>query len=88
MKYYNITIGQLITLWVFGAIAWFAALLSLSIIFLLIIPAFLVFYTIGWRVNNKSSGIENSTLKNFCSGCGSKISDDVEYCQSCGNKNK
>lgn len=55
MKLYNITKGQLITLWVTGSIMWLlAAGLALSGSFfgaflMLFLPGFLVFYTIGWR---------------------------------------
>lgn len=51
---YKITKGQLISLWVFGIIAWVYAVDSYSDFsgFLsILIPAILVFYTIGWRSN-------------------------------------
>lgn len=51
---YKITKGQLITLWVFGFMGWIVALSqaeynNFAIIFMILIPAVLVFYTIGWR---------------------------------------
>ncbi len=51
---YKITKGQLITLWVFGLIGLIVALYQaeyndFAIIFTILIPAVLVFYTIGWR---------------------------------------
>lgn len=61
---YNITKGQLITLWVFGIIGWIWALLEKSnyyyndpgyLGFLLwFIPLVLVFYTIGWKNHRKN----------------------------------
>lgn len=61
MKIYDITKGQLKTLWVFGIFFWLAIASSeneiessylfwLSICF---IPAVLVFYTQGWKKYNK-----------------------------------
>ncbi len=51
---YKITKGQLISLWFFGIIAWVYSVDSYSDFsgFLsILIPAILVFYTIGWRSN-------------------------------------
>src|SRR3989338_6333792 len=57
---YTITKGQLITLWVFGSIIWlwsvgelldYGSDFALPIFF--IVPAGLIYYTIGWRKNNK-----------------------------------
>lgn len=54
-KIYNISKGQLATLWIFGALAWvwtseeFNYNSDLAEVLLLIIPFILVFYTIGWR---------------------------------------
>lgn len=56
---YKITKGQLITIWIFGLIGFitsseqadyssFATFISISI------PAVLIFYTLGWRHNNKT----------------------------------
>ena len=55
-NFYNVSQGQLITMWVFGVIGWLYAyngslndyvnaLLNFSLWF---IPFFLVFYTVGW----------------------------------------
>jgi hypothetical protein len=64
MKFtYNITRGQLITLWIFGIIFF---LYSIGVqsesnppswpIFLIIgIPGFLIYYTIGWRKYRKEN---------------------------------
>lgn len=59
-NFYNISKGQLITIWVFGIIGWLYVLLvgqesgSAAPIFLFVlIPFFLVFYTIGWKNNKK-----------------------------------
>lgn len=54
---YNITKGQLITVWVFSAFGWIAASNSYSdfaAFWMLFIPFMLIFYTIGWR--NKRKG--------------------------------
>ena len=62
-KIYNISMGQLITLWVFGAASTFLAFLAvfgfldsesvlsvfLSAFLVLFIPFLLIFYTIGWK---------------------------------------
>lgn len=61
---YKITKGQLISLWVFGVIGWLYTLDSysdLSGFLSIFIPAILVFYTIGWRYQNKKSGIETES---------------------------
>lgn len=56
---YNITIGQLITLWVFGVFAWLYTLDSgsgydsSSTFFFVFIPFVLVFYSIGWWSHRK-----------------------------------
>ena len=59
MNIYNITIGQLITLWVLGFFVWLAVvnnldnahdLRSIDLLFVFI-PALLIFYTLGWRNN-------------------------------------
>lgn len=60
---YKITKGQLISLWVFGVIAWIYEIDSYSDIskFLTIsIPAILVFYTLGWKSFNKKEKIGES----------------------------
>ncbi|MDD3066858.1 MAG: DUF805 domain-containing protein [Candidatus Gracilibacteria bacterium] len=57
MSFYKITLGQLITLWVFGMIVSLVCLVTPSLpigIFSLLIPGILIFYTLGWRKNNKS----------------------------------
>ena len=55
-SFYNISVGQLITLWIFGVIAWFFALAPaiddsepLAVLFFAGIPCFLIFYNIGWN---------------------------------------
>jgi len=64
-KFYSVTLGQLITIWVFGLSAMFFSLIAASnaaeqdsslFLFLLIIVIlfFLIFYTIGWRANRKN----------------------------------
>lgn len=58
---YKITKGQLISLWVFGVIGWIFTLDSYSDssgFLSILIPAILVFYTIGWRSQNKKPEIE------------------------------
>lgn len=96
MKIYNITRGQLITIWVFGLIATFASLAELdsydpsgwATIFLILIPFALVFYTIGWRFHKKKIFYSNDNQKDLehCTDCGNKISSESKYCQSCGKK--
>ena len=66
---YEITRGQLITLWIFGISAWLWALTDLGqfapsafsapLVFLLgfLLPASLVYYTIGWRNKHASAAI-------------------------------
>lgn len=62
MKIYDITLGQLITIVIFGIIFWLANLLLtwilfindnflflLTLFFLLLIPFILVFYFLGWK---------------------------------------
>ncbi len=58
MKTYNITKGQLITLWIIGVILVFTSILSFpDFIGLIIIPLLiisgLIFYTIGWNKSQK-----------------------------------
>jgi hypothetical protein len=53
---YNVSVGQLITIWVFGIFAWMYALdgYGSSAKFLFVfIPFVLIFYTIGWKNNRK-----------------------------------
>lgn len=61
MNFYKITKGQLITLWVFGIIFILGDLMyvldqcspsGFSIFLLLLIPAVLIFYTVGWKSHN------------------------------------
>ena len=62
MKIYNTSKAQLITLWIFGFFAVFAALVELdtydasgfALVFLIVIPAVLLFYTFGWRAHHKT----------------------------------
>lgn len=59
---YKITRGQLITLWIFGILGWVLVLGAslesytngyfLGILFILI-PFFLIFYTLGWKNKHK-----------------------------------
>ena len=60
MRIYNITKGQLITLWAFGFFfwVWVGDLSSIKIsdsfridpfLLILLIPFILIFYTIGWK---------------------------------------
>ena len=60
---YNITRGQLITVWIFGGFGWFSAFISLDATYspspflgflVLFIPFVLIFYTIGWRNRRKN----------------------------------
>lgn len=63
---YKITLGQLITIWIFGLFGWVIDFFSMSsygdnfvrgMIFILI-PFVLIFYTLGWRkVNKKNSHV-------------------------------
>ncbi len=61
MYMYNISRGQLITLWVFAVIGWHVALFDavevdpspFSWPLLVAIPAALIFYTLGWKKANK-----------------------------------
>ena len=64
---YNISRGQLITLWIFGVIGWLWALekatsgysdSTLAEVLAWIIPLVLIFYTLGWR-NNKKKQLGN-----------------------------
>ena len=81
MKIYKITKGQLISIWVFGVIAFFVAAVEAdsydssgwAAVFLVLIPAFLVFYTIGWKSHKKvfnsipnQEGIQEGRGKGFC----------------------
>lgn len=62
MKLYNITRGQLITLWIFGIVFWVVSFFSASdtdsksfwVFLFFLIPGALIFYTIGWRNEKKS----------------------------------
>ena len=54
MKIYNISLGQLITFWVFGIplCLWLADKnyqSTIEIVFACLIPCFLVFYSLGWK---------------------------------------
>ncbi len=59
---YDITKGQLITIWVFGVVCWLSSAVAMlesdnPIFFwlLLLIPFIEVFYTIGWRNAKKTN---------------------------------
>lgn len=69
-NFYKITKGQLITLWIFGTIFIFGDLVyvldqyspsGFSIFLLLLIPAMLIFYTIGWKSHNPKVEKEEKT---------------------------
>lgn len=71
MNIYNISKGQLITLWFFGVILWFGdagyasdSSSGFALFLVVLIPAALVFYTIGWRNLNKSKSF-GSILKSL-----------------------
>ena len=55
---YKITKGQLITIWIFGVIGFLVSVdqadySSFATFLSILIPALLIFYTIGWRAFNK-----------------------------------
>jgi len=57
---YNITKKQFITVWIFGIIFWLQSMImsiengsELWSALILIVPAVLIFYTIGWYSNNR-----------------------------------
>ncbi len=53
-NFYNISKGQLTTGWIFGIFLFlFTEENELDIIIVIVVLFFLVFYTIGWRNNNK-----------------------------------
>ena len=100
MRIYKITKGQLISIWVFGVIAFFMAIAEAdsydpsgwATVFLILIPAVLVFYTIGWRSHKKTfksisnqEGVEESG-KGFCTHCGKKSPETGRFCVSCGKE--
>jgi len=63
MNIYNITKGQLITVWVIGTILCFHAFVismdtQKSIIFCFLIPPVLIFYTLGWKNYRRSNSKE------------------------------
>ncbi len=63
MNIYNITKGQLIILWIFGIVGELSLADSyyygfMKDLFLWLIPAFLIFYTLGWLNRRKSSKVE------------------------------
>ncbi len=67
---YNITRGQLITIWVFGLLLWMCAVTQAMDtyskefwgILAYVIPGALIFYTIGWR-NYKKRASQNKEEK-------------------------
>lgn len=70
-NFYKITKGQLITLWVFGIIFILGDLIyvldqyspsGFSIFLLLLIPAVLIFYTVGWKSHNPKAQKESKSL--------------------------
>jgi len=66
MKIYNITKGQLITIWVIGGIVSFYELFmfidsydgGIHALFCFLIPLILIFYTLGWKNYRRSSSKE------------------------------
>lgn len=40
------------------------------------------------QVNQNQSTINNNQYFGFCSNCGSKLTSDVAFCPSCGNRLK
>src|SRR3989339_536048 len=69
MKIYKITKGQLITLWMFGVLFFLGNLLyvfgqyspsGFSLFLLLLVPAMLVFYTVGWKSHNPKKSINHA----------------------------
>lgn len=72
MDFYKITKEQLIALWVFGVIFIFGDIIYISdqysssgfsLFLLLLIPAVLIFYTIGWRSKNPKVEKEQKTTE-------------------------
>ncbi len=69
---YNITRGQLITIWVFGLFSWiftfyqatdsYSSIKGFWGILAFVIPGALIFYTIGWR-NYKKRASQNKEEK-------------------------
>ena len=56
---YNISKGQLITIWGLGIVFWISSFLLsdsselLGLFFIILIPFVLIFYTIGWKNKKK-----------------------------------
>jgi hypothetical protein len=73
-RIYDISKGQIITVWLFGIIAWLWALddasswdsSGLGSFLSILIPFLLIFYTIGWRKEKKSDSLLN-TIKSIFS---------------------
>ncbi len=71
MKLYNITKGQLISLWIFGILMFFFSLDGLNsyspnvinYVGVFLVPAVLVFYTIGWRNLKKGNKIDKTNAE-------------------------
>ncbi len=72
-NFYNITKSQLIVLWFFGLVGWFFSMAEssysdLASALIVIIPAFIIFYTLGWRnynlKNKKESNISEDKIIN------------------------
>ena len=75
-KLYNISVGQLITLWIFGAFGWIISLESNGFL-LWIIPLVLVFYTIGWR--NLRTQTNHSAQSDVKIDTANEVVKNVEY---------
>jgi len=75
MSIYKITKGQLITIWIFGILLFLGDLIYVSdsytpsgfaLSMLAVIPAALIFYTLGWKKANSNESIGvRSTVKYF-----------------------
>jgi len=67
---YKITRGQLVTMWIFGIIGFFVGIAqaeysSFASFMAVLIPAFLIFYTIGWKSFNKSTVVSQTEKVEF-----------------------
>lgn len=90
---YKVTNGQLIVIWVFGIIGFLISIDQLdysgfATFLVVLIPALLLFYTIGWRHFNKKNKSINKIKEideHFCHECGPKNASDSKYCLECGN---
>lgn len=65
-KIYNITVGQLATLWIFGGLGWFLTLQpafdygsGFAWFLFIFIPFAIIFYTIGWRNHRRIKYVQD-----------------------------